>query len=256
MRTSYNTNVEFTPSTIVKTTLRTYKPAFAQKLINDTHKYYGDLAQEPIDVPELLDIHTLPTENGNVAVQTISALDNNPNLQTIPGADRMLALELTLAKIADMRTYEGSKLHTPMDAIGPNFHVNIDDESLVLVDTFPPIPRDARGRIPYENIQFTNVPGRRAYIDFYRGTRPGVMMHTLASVAFGYSPARQVAATVQHSHQELHDVIPQNLPVAESTFLHNEIDRNFKSYVRYWTVSDALCFAALQAENLRSKLSR
>lgn len=256
MRTSFNTSIEFTPSTVIKTTLRAYTPTFAQKLIADTEKYYNDLTQEPIEVPDLLNISTLPAENGNMALQTTSALDSNPNLQSISQQDRLPALQLALAKIADMRTYEGSKLHTPMDAIGPNFHVNIDNESLVLVDTFPPIPRDHHGRIPYENIQFTSLPGRKSYINFYRGTRPGVMIRTLASVAFGYSPAKQVAATMQTSHQELHSVIPQNIPKSESKFLHREIDRNFKSYIYHWTTSDALCFVALQAENLRGKLHR
>ena len=136
--------------TIIKTTKNLFPFSEATARLELTQEYTADLAKEPLPVAPLTSTELVRVDNsGLFAIRLTMGLIKGASVESLRGDEKKNAIAKIIGHLCRMSTVrrwgEPGILHTPIDALLGNWHMDADIPTLV--DIYPPLSRDCFGRI-------------------------------------------------------------------------------------------------------------
>lgn len=240
VRVSNNSDITVVGETIRKVSNYSFMPGTANHLAEELQDYVAAFNSEPLNVPNLDGVGTIPNQFGRYHVEHIYKLCRGPNLCDLDGEALKLGVQRALGSIANMTLLddEGS-LAVPFDSAANNFH--IENEKVILVDLFPPLLRYSDGTFSSRNVQFMMPRIRQRLVPYLRGTREGALLATLFTAALGERPSRQALGILCGNDDWYFDVLPSSISGKEKDVLRKEISRRFVPHFLRNTASDYNC---------------
>jgi hypothetical protein len=209
---------------IEKVSLRAHSEPEARRLVGALSLYADQLDAEPIAVAGILGVDVLSDEDG-YRVRHVTERIDGPSLSELTGAEREEQLRLALNQIAGMATFsDGETLHTPIDGLPRNFHVD-GSNGPTLIDLYPPLARRPDGSIPLENI---GAHDAISLIEGQMGQKTGVIVRMLAhSAPRAEGKWGRLRRAVRERDDWCYDVLPDNLTGPARDRVRAMISRRF-----------------------------
>lgn len=210
-------DIFFDGDTIVKTSKQVMPLDEAETTRASLTEYAAFLADEPIEVAELRSTSLVHAHDG-YRVRHASDVVYGPSVLSLRGEERQLAIAKATSGILAMSVAgDANRLAVGLDATAKNWHVNTVGAP-VLVDTYPPLLRDASGAM---NVGAN--PSNYPHYEHYMGTKSGVVTKLLFSAHNDNYPTLSVRDCIRQAVHGAEDWSYDALPASMDPYIKDKV---------------------------------